>query len=142
MTELDPGTRVPLHLTQHETPIYDRLMAERDHRAPGTLLPEQEEELRLYAAEMAADPDPQIKESAILAEMFPPKPRTVAVVPLAAKLPDPEPIPGDEVPPEDPEEPEDGVPAVPEEPDDPQGPREAPEAVTVLLERLVPLGAK
>lgn len=126
-----------------QTPIFARLMAERDHRRPGTLTEDQEAEMREYAAQVAQQKDPQILYSRVLDELGPKKAaRAIPVVPLAARLPDPEPIPdGDPVPAPGPEDPEDALEAsgtAPQGGEAPEVPEDSPEAATALLERVVP----
>jgi hypothetical protein len=139
--------RLPLHATQHDTPIFDQLMAERDQRPLGSLTAADAKEMAAYAAQMAADPDPIVKGF----EPTPPQVHVITVVPLreklgqgaqATRLPDPEPIPlGDPEPRRDPEEPQeepqDALEApqkAEEDPEVPQEPEYLCEADTALLE--------
>jgi hypothetical protein len=138
---------IPRHEMDHATPIYDQLLAEWPH-APGELDKAAQAEMAAYAAELAQQRHPQVRHSAVLDKLSPQRVHVItAVVPLASRLPDPEPIP-DTTPPPVPlpepkpgEDPQDAVEApqeaaepgvVPEDPSDPS------EAVTALLERVAP----
>lgn len=132
------------------SPIFDQLREEWGH-APGELDDKARAELALYEAELAADPDPQVRESKVLAKLRPKKAQPVhviTVVPLAkaARLPDPEPIPGPDGPQEPPEDPEATL-VVPKVPSGPQSPSLAllsrlattdPSAVTTQLMKVLP----
>jgi len=117
-----------------QTPIFARLMAERDHRPPGTLTEAQEEEMRDYAAQVAKQRDPQIQPSKVLEDLYPAK---VPVVLLATKLPDPDRMPDAEPKPvEPPQEPEDAAQAAQEPQAAPGAAQTSQGAVTGLLERI------
>lgn len=69
------------HEMDHSTPIFDRLMADWGHE-PGTLTSDQEQEMREYAAKLAADPNPIVKG-------FEPAVLTVTVGEVREQLPKP-----------------------------------------------------
>lgn len=124
---------IKLHQVQHDTPIFDQLLADWGH-TPGTLTEEQEEEMRAYAAELAADPNPVVKgfepvslviapgEVEVQPQALTPVVPVIRVGTLADK----------------PQEAASAPQEAEEAPAEAQEPEYLPEAATQLLERVVP----
>lgn len=128
----------------HSTPIFDQLLKDWGH-TPGTLTEAQEEEMREYAAKLAADPNPIVKgfepaelvlTSGEVREQLPkPVVPVIAVGTLADKAAQEA---ADVIVAQAEEKAVEAVPEPEEDPEDPDAPELLPEAATQLLERVVP----